>query len=195
MRIGFAFAFAFAGAAGDVGVRSGVGAAQGEHAHVQGAVEAPVAAAVEPVADDFARALAGIGATPARRAKAASLRSRPGCDQATSSQAAQIGPTLCRASSCGASACTRRVSSASSGSASPRSCWIRRASERRAWQCAARSQSLPPRRRAQAATSARCERPCRRALARRASEEQGSQLVASGRAGADGALAGDEQRA
>ncbi len=34
---------------------------------------------------------AGIGATPARRAKAASERTRPGCDQLTISWAATIG--------------------------------------------------------------------------------------------------------
>ena len=44
---------------------------------------------------------AGTGATPARRAKQASERSRPRCDQATISCAATIGPTPGSSSSCG----------------------------------------------------------------------------------------------
>jgi hypothetical protein len=47
---------------------------------------------------------AGIGATPARRAKAASERTRPRCDQATISWAATIGPTPGSSSNSGASA-------------------------------------------------------------------------------------------
>jgi hypothetical protein len=43
---------------------------------------------------------AGTGATPARRAKAASERSRPWWDQATISCAATIGPTPGSSSSC-----------------------------------------------------------------------------------------------
>ena len=49
---------------------------------------------------------AGIGAAPASRAKAASERTRPRCDQATISCAATIGPTPGSSSSCGASART-----------------------------------------------------------------------------------------
>src|SRR5438552_13613579 len=45
---------------------------------------------------------AGTGATPARRAKAASDRSRPGCEQATISCAATIGPTPGSSSNAGA---------------------------------------------------------------------------------------------
>ena len=50
---------------------------------------------------------AGTGATPARRAKAASERRRPGCDQATSSCAALIVPTPGSSGSQGASDPTR----------------------------------------------------------------------------------------
>ncbi len=58
---------------------------------------------------------AGIGATPARRAKQASERSRPGCDQATISWAATIAPTPGSSSSVGARARTwARISRSSS---------------------------------------------------------------------------------
>ena len=69
---------------------------------------------------------AGTGATPARRAKAASERTRPRCDQATSSWAATIGPTPGSSSSCGASGRVRgsRVSWAARVAAS-----IRRAAQ------------------------------------------------------------------
>ena len=46
---------------------------------------------------------AGIGAAPARPAKAASERTRPGCDQERTSCAAASGPTPGSSSSCGAS--------------------------------------------------------------------------------------------
>ena len=46
---------------------------------------------------------AGTGATPARRAKAASERTRPRCDQAMITSAATIGPTPGSLSNCGAS--------------------------------------------------------------------------------------------
>jgi hypothetical protein len=74
---------------------------------------------------------AGTGATPARRAKQASERSRPWCDQATISWAATAGPTPGSSSRAGASARTWPGSSRSSSSASmvadsergrPRSC-------------------------------------------------------------------------
>src|SRR6266516_1743045 len=47
---------------------------------------------------------AGIGAAPARRAKAASLTTRPWCDQESTTWAARSGPMPGSSSSCGASA-------------------------------------------------------------------------------------------
>ena len=67
---------------------------------------------------------AGSGATPASRAKAASERTRPGCDQVTISCAATIGPSPASSSSWGASArtCARISRSSSAASLSrPRS--------------------------------------------------------------------------
>src|SRR6266568_853251 len=49
---------------------------------------------------------AGTGATPASRSKADSERTRPGCDQATITSAARIGPTPGSSSSRGSSART-----------------------------------------------------------------------------------------
>jgi hypothetical protein len=63
---------------------------------VQRPVQAPVAAAVETVRTTLPE-LAGIGATPARRANADSERSRLGCDQATRIEAALTGPIPRRA--------------------------------------------------------------------------------------------------
>ena len=74
---------------------------------------------------------AGIGATPARRAKAASERTRPWCDQATISCAATIGPTPGSSSSVGASARTWAWISCSSSSASTVAAFARRARLRR----------------------------------------------------------------
>src|SRR5690348_4966379 len=68
-----AVGFAFGAAAGEVGMGAGAAAHPGERDGVQGVVEVPVAAAVEAVADGFAAA-GGDGLTPARAAKAASLR-------------------------------------------------------------------------------------------------------------------------
>jgi hypothetical protein len=68
---------------------------------------------------------------PARAAKAASERSRPACDQLTSTWAALIGPTPDSSSSHGATAATNRSSSARSPAASAASSWIRRAVQRR----------------------------------------------------------------
>jgi hypothetical protein len=68
---------------------------------VQGAVQLAVAAAAEPLPRRWPEE-AGTGATPASRAKAASERTRPRCDQATISCAATIGPTPGSSSSAGA---------------------------------------------------------------------------------------------
>jgi hypothetical protein len=69
-----------------------------------------------------------MGLAPARAAKAASERSRPACDQLTSTWAALIGPTPGSSSSHGATAATSRSSSAASAASS----WMRRAVERSA---------------------------------------------------------------
>lgn len=59
-----------------------------------------------------------MGLAPARAAKAASLRNRPGCDQAIRIWAAEIGPTPCSASRAGARRDAMAVISCSSGAAS-----------------------------------------------------------------------------
>ena len=79
--LGFSGGSAFGGSFGDVGLGVGAVAAAGDGDGVQRAVELAVAAAVEAVAVSCPED-ASSGATPARRAKAASLRQRPGCDQA-----------------------------------------------------------------------------------------------------------------
>ena len=114
---GVAAALAFGDAAGDVVLGGGVVLAAVEDDGVEGAVELAVAAAAEAVADRLT-ARGGDGATPARRAKAASERTRPWCDQVTISWAATIGPTPGSSSSCGASARTCPRISRSSSSAS-----------------------------------------------------------------------------
>lgn len=57
-------------------------AGAGKRDDVERAVELPVAAAIESVTVLALAYVAGSGATPASRANAASLRQRPGCDQA-----------------------------------------------------------------------------------------------------------------
>jgi len=57
-----------------------------------------------------------MGAVPARRAKHASVRRRPGCDQLMRSCAAVIGPTPVSSSSCGQMVLTHRSMS--------RLCWL-----------------------------------------------------------------------
>jgi hypothetical protein len=73
-----------------------------------------------------------MGAAPAREAKAASERKRPGCDQEARSWAAVIGPTPGSARSAGASVWTSWWSSASSSAASAVRVSARRAVDRRA---------------------------------------------------------------
>ena len=73
-----------------------------------------------------------MGAAPAREAKAASDRKRPGCDQELRSWAAVMGPTPGSARSVGARAWTSWWSSNSSSPASVVSAIARRAVERRA---------------------------------------------------------------
>jgi hypothetical protein len=75
---------------------------------------------------------AGMGLAPASAAKAASERSRPACDQLTSTWAALIGPTPGNSSNHGMTAATSRSSSARSPAASAASSWIRCAVERNA---------------------------------------------------------------
>src|SRR3954447_24720167 len=75
---------------------------------------------------------AGSGATPARRAKGASERTRARGDQLTISCAATIGPTPDSSRSCGTSARTWLMISRSSSFASAVATSIRRASERSA---------------------------------------------------------------
>ena len=112
---------------------------------------------------------AGTGATPASRAKAASERTRPWCDQATISCAATIGPTPGSSSSRGASARTwPRISRSSSCGLDGRcldpageACAARASSPaRRRWPsssggsgCSARAAAAP------AARAARCAEP------------------------------------
>jgi hypothetical protein len=79
------------------------------HDGVQGAVELAIAEAVEAAPGD-APEDACSGLTPARAAKAASERHRPGWDQATSRCAAQTGPTPGSASSAEITAATRSCS-------------------------------------------------------------------------------------
>jgi hypothetical protein len=98
---------------------------------VEGAVELAVVAAAEPVPDRLT-ARGWRGATPARRAKAASEWTRPRCDQLTISCAATIGPTADSVNSSGTSARTWPVISCSSSFASSVVASILRASERSA---------------------------------------------------------------
>ena len=83
------------GAAGDVIA----GALIVAHADERDGVEAPDAAAVEPVAGVVLPDEAGGGDAPSRAANAASERTRPGCDQASRTVAATTAPTPGRASS------------------------------------------------------------------------------------------------
>ena len=139
---------------------------------------------------------AGIGATPASRAKAASERTRPWCDQVTISWAATIGPTPGSSSSLGASARTwARISRSSSAASRSRPRCGGRG-------CAARARrELVGRARARAAEAA--------AALEQLAERQPPQLVAEllGRgddhaaqlherfaADVDGAAAGDQQQ-
>ena len=99
---GVAAALAFGEASFDVVARGGVVLAAVEDDGVQSAVELAVAAAAEPVADGLTAG--GWDACDAgEAAKAASERTRPGCDQATSRWAATVGPTPGSSSSAGAS--------------------------------------------------------------------------------------------
>ena len=90
---------------------------------------------------------AGTGATPARRAKQASERSRPWCDQATISCAATIGPTPGSSSSAGARACTWLRISCSSSPASWVAALILRARLRKTSRVASSSAVVLERRR------------------------------------------------
>jgi hypothetical protein len=74
---------------------------------------------------------AGIGAAPPSIAKAASVRQRPGCDQAQSTMAATIGPTPVRLSRSGRQARTRVVMARVCSAISVSRSWMRRASARR----------------------------------------------------------------
>jgi hypothetical protein len=87
----FAGGFAFGAAAGDVGDGGRVAAHPGGGDHVDRGVECPVAASVEPVAGGLA-AGGFQGLVPARRAKAASWRQRPGLENDTMAWAAVTGP-------------------------------------------------------------------------------------------------------
>jgi hypothetical protein len=88
----FSWGLALGGAPGDVGAGPCASAYPGQRDGVDGAVQGPVAAAVEPVPDGLA-ALAGIGLVPPRAANAASLRHRPGWEKLTMACAALTGPT------------------------------------------------------------------------------------------------------
>ena len=98
---------------------------------MDGAVELAVAVAAEPVAgllpEDAWR-----GATPARRANAASLRHRPGCDQAMYTCAAVIGPIPYCWSSWGAAAVISSAIDVFSSVISVARARMRRATERMA---------------------------------------------------------------
>jgi hypothetical protein len=141
---------------------------------------------------------AGIGATPARRAKAASERTRPGCDQATSSWAATIGPTPGSSSSPGASARTCARISPSSSAASAVAASIRRARLRKTSRVASSSAPAEPERRTKAAAA--LEQPCERESAQLLAEPVGrghdhaAQLHERLATDVDGAASGDQQQ-
>jgi hypothetical protein len=80
------------GAPGDVGAGAGAAADPGDRDGVDGAVQRPVAAAVEPVPDGAAAA-GRDGAGAAGGGEAASLRQRPGWEKLTMAWAALTGPT------------------------------------------------------------------------------------------------------
>ena len=123
---GVSAGFAFGDASFDVVAGGGVVQSPVEDDGVQCSVELAVAAAAEPVRVVWPEE-AGIGATPASRAKAASERTRPLCDQLTISWAATIGPTPGSSSSLGASARTWARISVCSSAASSVADWTRRA--------------------------------------------------------------------
>ena len=74
-----ALAFALGGAAGHIALGGLVVALAEQHDGVQRLIQLAIAAAVEPMANHPAEE-ASMGAAPASMAKAASERSRPGCD-------------------------------------------------------------------------------------------------------------------
>jgi hypothetical protein len=89
---GFACCLAFRGAPGDVGAGAGAAADPADRDGADGAVQGPVAAAVEPVPDGAAAAGRN-RLVPLSAANAASLRQRPGCEKLTMAWAALTGPT------------------------------------------------------------------------------------------------------
>jgi len=113
-----------------IGAGCRVIAQPGQDDHVQGLVELAVP-------ERFSRTRtvwpleAGIGAAPPSMAKAASLRQRPGWDQAHSTVAATIGPTPVRVSSSGRQARTRAVMAREWSAISASRSWMRRARVRR----------------------------------------------------------------
>ena len=140
---------------------------------------------------------AGIGAAPAREAKAASERKRPGCDQALRSWAAVITPTPGSASSVGASAWTSWSSSVSSWAASAVSASARRAAGRSAMivaRCSVEWAGLVRRRAQRASCSLVVAAELLSELVGRV-DDQPFQLADRLRAGEDGALAGGQQDA
>lgn len=141
---------------------------------------------------------AGIGAPPAKQAKAASERNRPGCDQLTRIHAAVIGPTPSKTKNVGVSWAMGWRRSFSHSRASAWRCWMRWAVERRArgWSCDAR-------RTARGGRGGRHRRDLLRSAeatqlgteAIRCGDDQCLELVDSCGGGAHSALPGGQQRA
>ena len=161
---------------------------------MQRPVQAAISAAVEAMADDLAK-LAGIGTTPARRAKAAPSAPFPDETRRRAARAAEMGPTPRRARSFGASACTRRAEPALER-VRFRLQLARASRERTQRQARRRALRVAPagRRRAQLSSSA-ARGASLQTLSElgRSGDDQRPQLVLSGGARGDGALAGDKQ--